>query len=443
MIIGTETEYGVWAPEAPDADPAWLSRLVVDAYDGVATPANEAASRWLANGARLYVDHAHPEYATPECASPRDAAAAELAGDRLVADAAARASQRAGVRVQVFKNNTDGKGQAYGYHENVQIARATPWERVEAHLPTFLVTRTVLFGAGRLGLGASSESPGFQLSPRADFFERVSGLDTTRNRGLVNTRDEPHALRDRYRRLHVITADGNRNPFATWLRLGSLALYLAGLEAGVLPAIRLADPVGAFRAVSRDLSLATPLALVGGGAASALEVQRRLLDAVAPLAGAVADGEPIIREWVRALDDLGRDPASTADRLDWPARLALLDAARRRYACGWDDPRLLRLDLAWSELSDASPWARLRAAGRFAEWIDDASVARAMTEPPGDTRASTRGRLIAADPDAVAAVNWDAVLLHERGRLRTVRLDEPGASEPQTGPQPPTHEEQR
>lgn len=430
MIIGTETEYGVWAPEAPGADPAWLSRLIVESHDGVATRADEAASRWLANGARLYVDHAHPEYATPECASPRAATAAELAGDRLVADAAARASQRAGVRVQVFKNNTDGKGQAYGYHENVQLARSTPWERVEAHLPTFLVTRAVLFGAGRLGLGPASERPGFQLSQRADFFERVSGLDTTRNRGLVNTRDEPHAWRDRYRRLHVITADGNRNPFATWLRLGSLALFLAALEANALPTIRLAHPVHAFRTVSRDLSLSTPLGLADGGAASALDVQRRLLEAVAPWAPGVDEGGAIVAAWSQTLDDLATDPASTADRLDWPARFALLDAARCRYACGWDDPRLLRLDLAWSELSDTSPWARLQASGRFVDWIDDAFVARATTEPPIDTRAAARGRLIAADPDAVAAVNWDAVVVRVGDRISTLRLEDPLTPEP-------------
>ena len=436
-LLGTETEYGILAPDAVrdvgrPADPEWLSALVVDAYAGAATPAlAEVHNRVLGNGARLYVDHGHPEYATPETTSPTAATVHELAGDLIVARAALAASELAGTRIRVFKNNTDGKGNSYGYHENYLLSRATPWALIEDALPTFLATRVVFAGAGRVGLGPFGETAGFQRSQRADFFERVSGLDTTRNRGLVNTRDEPHATPSRWRRLHVIPGDANRNPFATWLKLGVTSLVLAALELGRVPEVRLADPVAGFRLASRAADPRTPLRLAGGGAASAIEIQRRFLDAVGQFASdhPAAEARDVLEEWTGVLDDLERDPALTADRLDWPAKLALLERVRARDHLAWDAPRLAQLDLAWADLDDAaSPYAILGRAGRLADWIDRRAVERATTEPPADTRAFTRGRLVADHPDAVIAATWDSVLLRDaRGVLRNVRMSEPTA----------------
>ncbi len=435
-LIGTETEYGILAPERPDADPEWLSERVVAAFDGPGTPVYGGIhNRVLGNGARLYVDHAHPEYAAPETTNATDAAVHDLAGDAIVARAAARASEVTGLRIRLFKNNTDGKGNSYGHHENHLVPRALPWARLAGALPTFLVTRTVFAGAGRVGLGVRGETPGFQLSQRADFFERVAGLDTTRERGILNTRDEPHATPSRWRRLHTIAGDANRNPFATWLRLGTLALLLDALAsesprvvAALAAVAALSDPVAAFRAVSRDLTLRRLLPTMGGPA-SALDLQRRFLDACAVHVAEASfpEGAELVTEWAGVLDDLARDPADAADRLDWPAKLGLLERLRERDGLSWADARLARLDLAWAELdAPASPVAALGRAGALIDWIPAAAVAAATREPPADTRAHARGRIVAEHADAVIAATWDSVLLRDpRGGLHNLRMTEP------------------
>lgn len=439
-IIGTETEYGILAPERPDADPGWLAEQVVLGFAGAGTPVvGDVYNRVLGNGARLYVDHGHPEYATPETTNATDATVHDLAGDAIVAAAAARASERAGTPIRVFKNNTDGKGHSYGHHENHLVPRAVPWERLEDLLPTFLVTRVVVAGAGRVGVGVRGETPGYQLSQRADFFERTSGLDTTRRRGIVNTRDEPHATPSRWRRLHTIAGDANRNPFATWLRLGTLALLLDAVGADAPPAAlasalaavpRLLDPVAAFRVISRDLSLRRPVP-TDRGTATALEIQQEFLTACAAHAEASGAGFPeaaeLVAEWAAVLDDLARDPATTADRLDWPAKLALLERLVRRDGLSWDDARLARLDLAWAELdAPASPFAALARAGALIDWIPAAAVDAATREPPVDTRAFGRGRIVGTHPEAVIAATWDSVLLRDpRGVLHNLRMTEP------------------
>lgn len=429
MLVGTETEFGIVAPARPDADPHLLSALVVDACDAPATGAVEDThNRVLGNGARLYVDHGHPEYATPECTSASDAVRWELAGHAIVARAAALASERLGDRIAVFANNTDGKGHSYGYHENHLLRRDTPFERVVALLPTFLATRIVFTGAGRVGLGPAGERPGFQIAQRPDYFDRLTSLDTTRDRGLVNTRDEPHTRPSVWRRLHVIAGDATRHPFATWLKVGTLGLFLAALEAGELRRLELADPVDAFRTVSRDLGLRSLLPLRGGGALSALDVQRFLLDAVAesPAARAQPEAGALLAAWERVLGDLGTDPDATADRLDWTAKRRLLERLADRHDVGWGDPRLARLDLAWAELSDASPFAALRRAGHVAEVVAPASVTEATRTPPADTRAWTRGRWILDHPDAVVAATWDSLLVRDsRGGLHPLRLRDP------------------
>ena len=429
LLLGTETEYGIAAPGRPDLDAHALSALVVEACGVPATPVVEdSRHRVLGNGARFYVDHGHPEYCTPETTSATDLLVHELAGDRIVAEAAARVSAELGTPVRVYKNNTDGKGNSYGYHENVLLRRSTPWEAVEGTLPTILVTRAVLGGAGRVGLGQGSERPGFQLSQRADFFERVSGLDTTQRRGIVNTRDEPHALPRDWRRLHVIAGDATRSPFATWLAVGVLGLCLGALEDGALPAARLADPVGAFRAVSRDLTLAAPLALVDGMTATVLDLQEGLRDAAAAWAERepFAEASELLTAWTAVLDDMRADPARVADRLDWAAKLALLEGYREREGLGWDHPKLAQVDLAWAELGERGIAERLLAVGRLAPGPAAADVERAMTTAPADTRAHTRGTWVRDHVDHVVAAGWDSLLVRDSGRaLHTLRMPDP------------------
>ncbi len=433
LLLGTETEYGITAPGRPDLDAHALSALVVEACGVPATPVVEdSRHRMLGNGGRFYVDHGHPEYCTPETTSATDALVWELAGDRIVADAAARVSDALGTPVRVFKNNTDGKGQSYGYHENYLLRRSTPWETIEAALPAVLVTRVLVGGAGRVGLGPASGGAGFQLSQRADFFERVAGLDTTQRRGIVNTRDEPHALPSQWRRLHVIAGDATRSPFATWLGLGVLGLCLAALEEGALPVIRLADPVAAFRTISRDLTLAEPLALSGGSRATALEVQRELCEAVRGYVGgggrAGTEAAAVLDAWADVLDDLvHHGPAGVADRLDWAAKLALLEGYRTRDGLGWDHPKLAQVDLAWAELGSGNIVDRLLAAGRLRPGpADAAAVASALTSAPADTRAATRGRWITDHVDHVVAAGWDSLLVRDSGGgLHPLRMVDP------------------
>lgn len=434
-------EYAVSAPTRPDADPEELAAAVVEHADVSATPFfSDSRSRMLGNGGRLYVDHGHPEYCTPETTSAADAVVWELAGDRIVAEAAAAASQQLGFQVTIHRNNTDGKGSSYGYHENVAISRGVDWDLIEKHLPTFLVTRVVYTGAGRLGVGPMSRQPGFQLSQRADFFSRVSSLDTMRFRGIVNTRDEPHAAPGLWRRLHIIAGDANRNPWASWLRLGTLGMFVELLQADRVPETMLIDPVTALRTVSRDLSLTAELPLVGGGAATALEIQRELLEAVRP---ETKEQLAICRMWGEVLDDLANDPAATADRLDWPARMELLQAYRSRLDCPEDDPRLVALDLAWSNLAGDSPWNRLAAAGRFASWsprLGDPQplgvlVDGAMTDPPTDTRAHTRGRLIAEHPELVLTADWASMTLRSvKDRYLVLPMPDPTGFDSATYP---------
>ncbi len=431
-LLGTETEYGILAPGRPDLHPTLLSAAVVDAHDGPATlarpdpdapiPLEDAHNRFLGNGARLYVDHAHPEYSTPEVTTPREALVADLAGDAIVARAAVTAGQRLGTPVRVFKNNTDGKGASYGYHENYLLSRSTPWSRIVEGFLAFLVTRLVFTGAGRVGLGQSSESAGFQLSQRADFFEAVTGLETTIRRPLVNTRDEPHADPHRWRRLHVIAGDANRSETATLLKLGTASAVLAAIDAGDLRPPLLADPLGAVRAVSRDPTCSTRLALTDGRSLTAIEIQQEYRAQVEAAGSADAD---ILERWGRTLDGLAAEPMGCRE-LDWVAKLTLVESFRRRDGIGWDHPRLAQLDLAWADLDGrASPYAALVRAGRMPRLTTDAEIERAVAEPPEDTRARLRGRLVEERTSDVVGIDWSWILLRGRQGRRRVRLDDP------------------
>ncbi|GCD18592.1 depupylase/deamidase Dop [Cellulomonas algicola] len=399
-----------------------------------------AANVILTNGARLYVDHAHPEYSSPEVTSPLDAVRWDRAGELvMLASVRALASTPALPDVALYKNNVDGKGATYGTHENYLVDRAVPFTDLASRLIPFLVTRQVFTGAGRVGVGQRGETPGFQLSQRADYIEAEIGLETTLRRPIVNTRDEPHADPDRWRRLHVIIGDATMLEVATYLRLGTTSLVLWLIEravaeggaGGALAAIdRLAlrDPVHAVHLVSHDVTLTTRVELADGRRLTAIEVQREYLDAVRtalahvgdPLDGQTTD---VLDRWQAVLDGLATDPASCARTVEWLAKLRLLEGMRRRDHLAWDHPRLAAVDLQWSDLRpERGLYHRLVAAGAVDLLVTPAQVEDAVWHPPHDTRAYFRGEAVARYGAEISAASWDSVVFDVPGAATLQRV---------------------
>ena len=430
------------APPGPDEDvppdggrwgTSTLDRPEVEDYEDPG-----AATTVLTNGARLYVDHAHPEYSSPEVTNPRDAVLWDKAGEQVMLRAArVLAANPAMPDVVLYKNNVDGKGASYGTHENYLVERSVPFEQIVDALTPFLVTRQVFAGAGRVGIGPTGEVPGFQLSQRADYIEAEVGLETTLRRPIVNTRDEPHADRERWRRLHLILGDATLLEVATYLRLGTTSLVLWLVEQArerpalldFLPGVRLADPVDAVRRVSRDLTLHAPLDLADGRTATALDVQRTYLTAVRTALGQADEASAeVLARWGSVLDRLAVDPSSCAREVEWVAKLRLLDGMRSRDRIGWDNPRLAAMDIQWSDVRpERGLYHRLLAAGAVERLVDDEQVARAVHEPPSDTRAYFRGTVVRRFPGQVRAASWDSVVLDVPGHasLRRVPLRDP------------------
>src|SRR6266566_2559220 len=349
-VMGTETEYGIAVPGQPGANAMVTSSQVVNAYQA-ASAARARRARWdfeeenplrdargfdlarevsdptqltdedlglanviLTNGARLYVDHAHPEYSTPECTNPLDVVCWDKAGERVMAEAAARAAMMpGGAAIQLYKNNTDNKGASYGCHENYLMRRATPFADIVRHLTPFFVSRQVICGAGRIGIGADGRGEGFQISQRADFFEVEVGLETTLKRPIINTRDEPHADPEKYRRLHVIIGDGNLCEVATFLKVGTTALVLKLIEDDLLPDLSLEHPVQALHEISWDPSCRQTVRLRDGRRVRPLELQWEYLDHAKKY---VKESEPtpehaeVLQWWESVLTGIEDDPFS-------------------------------------------------------------------------------------------------------------------------------------
>jgi proteasome accessory factor PafA2 len=448
-ILGTETEFGIAVQGRPGHDPVLASSLAVAAYAGPhhirwsydeETPGEDARGAGravveadtgmlnavLPNGARLYVDHAHPEYSTPECFDPLEGALYDKSGEVVMARAAAAADLRPGERLLIYKNNSDGKGNSYGSHENYLMARAVPFAEIAGHLVAFLVTRQVMTGAGKVGSENGRPRVAYQISQRADFFEEEIGLETTIRRPIVNTRDEPHADPAAFRRLHVIVGDANLSEEQIFLKLGSTALVLAGVEQGVLgQPPTLADPVEAMWRISHDPTLRCTVRLAGGRTATALDLQQEYLRraaAVAPPQGAEEVYGRVLALWERALVDLERDPLCTAGYLDWTAKLGLLEAYRARDRLPWEHPKLRMLDLQYHDVDlQRSLHRRLVAAGRMRRLFTDGEIEHATSSPPERTRAYFRGRCVAKYGAALVSADWDSLVL-DTGRAALQRV---------------------
>ncbi|MBM7796739.1 depupylase/deamidase Dop [Pseudoglutamicibacter cumminsii] len=402
----------------------------------------------LGNGARFYVDHAHPEYSSPETTNSYDAAVWDQAGDRLASAAARYASERIGHEVILHKNNVDGKGASYGTHENYLTPRALPFDALVAGLLPFFASRHIVCGSGRVGLGQFGEQPGFQISQRADYFEQRVGLETTLRRPLVNTRDEPHAQQHRFRRLHVIVGDANCWGVSTHVRLGATNWVLRLIEAGHAPRIGLADPVAAVKAFSHDPSLRATVSTVDGRSLSGLDIQEMFLEAAERYAGenwaaeeaasdAVSSGAErgALVLWRRIVDTLRADDP-VADRLvEWRGKYSLLRAYAARAGLDaadpatWDADQLKLIDLQWSDLRAGKglAWA-LERAGKAETVLAGADIQAALTTPPATTRAWARGQAVTTFGSQLTSASWDSLTFDVDGRIERVDMPVPWAA---------------
>jgi proteasome accessory factor PafA2 len=449
-VCGIETEYGIQVVNG-DPNPIAASSVLINAYaHDVArqqigwdfedeAPGNDArgaakegsmppmvethlVNTVLTNGARYYVDHAHPEFSSPECRDALEAVRYDRAGEAIVIRSmeAADASSHDGSRLVVYKNNSDGKGNSYGCHENYLMDRETPFSHIVAGITPHFVTRQLYCGAGKVGSETSFHEGGsvdFQLSQRAEFFEEQVGLETTLKRPIVNTRDEPHADPHRYRRLHVIVGDANLAEVATFLKLGTTSLVLAMIEDDIRPSrdLVLADPVRAIHAVAVDRTFTQPLLMADGSTATALAIQWELYSTARKYAddrgleclGADTIGADVLDRWEFVLNGLETDPSTLSRQVDWVAKLQLLEAYRDRHGLGWDAPRLAAVDLQYHDLRPArSLFARLDTE----RLVDEASVTSAVVDPPRSTRAWFRGECLKRWPASVATANWDSLV---------------------------------
>ena len=447
-VLGIETEYGISG--GPDSDPVLASSHVVNAFArngqrrvnwdfGDETPDHDArhmplltsvapivethlANTVLANGARFYVDHAHPEYSSPECRTPLSATLYDIVGEQVLRYAVevTNSLDLPGQPIVVYKNNSDSKGNSYGTHENYLVSRAVDFaDIVKAMAPHFL-SRQIIVGAGKLGWEtefSDDAAPCFQIAQRSEFFEELVGLETTLKRPIVNSRDEPHGDSDRFRRLHVIAGDANMSHVATLVKLGGTALLLAALEdfgVDVFPALP-RFPVKAIRAYGWDPSLTTAVECDDGITRTAWDYQDQLwtlAQRYVTSTGGAAVAPPdevllILDQWRQMLDGVRDDRDAVADRIDWIAKLRIIEGLRERHGLAVDDPRLAAVDLQYHDIRRDKSLA-YRAGLRQLFGVDD--VEAAIRRPPGETRAYFRGRCVEKYGDSLIAANWDSLV---------------------------------
>ena len=444
-VMGTEIEYGITVKNDREFDPISSCVLLVNAYreehsgkilwdydqenpladargfqvDGEKYTPNQqeniARNKTLVNGARYYVDHAHPEYSCPEVTNARDLVIHEKAGERIVELSRREASMLlpAGAQLLIYKNNSDRKGNSYGSHENYLMDRRTSFKQIVEHLMPFFVTRQVFTGAGKVGSENRSHPCVYQLSQRADFFETEVALDTMVKRPIINTRDEPHADREKYRRLHVIVGDSNMSEYTIWLRNGVTALVLSMIEDGAIDRnLSLRDPVRAIKEISHDPTCSKEVELERGGSRSAVQVQAEYLEMAQRYVAANPAPElaELVGQWELVLAALERDPMELATRIDWVIKQAMIERFMERKGLDWESPQVQMLDLQYHDLRrDRGLYYLLERQAQVERVVTDEEITRAIQEPPEDTRAYFRGRCLQRYGPEVFGVNWDSI----------------------------------
>ncbi|GGD25578.1 Pup--protein ligase [Nocardioides daphniae] len=438
-ILGIENEYGVTCTFegqrrlSPDEVARYLFRKVV-AW-------GRSSNVFLANGARLYLDvGSHPEYATPECDSVEDLVAHDKAGERILEDLMLDAQSRLedeGIKgdIYLFKNNTDSGGNSYGCHENYLISRQGEFSAVADVLIPFLVSRQIIVGAGKVV--QTPRGATYAVSQRAEhIWEGVSSA-TTRSRPIINTRDEPHADAERYRRLHVIVGDSNMSETTTMLKVASCELVLRMIEDGVVMRdLTLENPIRAIREMSYDMTGRRTVRLANGREASAVDIQAeylgRALDYVDRRGVRTPTIDRVLDLWERTLKAVDSDDLSMVEReIDWVIKYRLIERYRATHDLPLGHPRIAQLDLAYHDIRrDRGLFQLLQKRGAVARVTDDATIDAAKNVPPQTTRAKLRGEFIrrAQEQNRDFTVDWVHLKLNDQAQ-RTVLCKDPFRSE--------------
>src|SRR5262252_6831095 len=431
-ILGSETEYGLVVQNDPEFDAIATSLLLVnsynadqvlqllwdydqedplmdvrgfeldDYYDVPSPQENMAINKVLPNGARYYVDHAHPEFSTPECSNVLDVIRYEKAGERIVYHSLLGANHvlPSGQSIIVYKNNSDQKGNSYGYHENYLIDRRTPFQTIVDQMTSFFVSRQIFCGAGKVGSENGTDPVDYQISQRADFFETEVGLDTMVKRPIINTRDEPHANRDRYRRLHVIVGDANMSEFTTYLKVGTALVVLQMIEEGFLPEpLGLRNFVRVLWDIFYDPTCQVAVPMQNGTKMTAIDIQRWYHEVAQRYIAQYPDCHPtypaLVAEWGSVLDRLASDPMQLSQEIDWVMKLHLLTNYMERRGSDWHDPRIAMMDLQYHDIRpEKSLYYMLERRGETRRMLMEEDIVRAIEDPPEDTRAYFRGQCL-------------------------------------------------
>jgi proteasome accessory factor A len=462
-IVGTETEYGITAKNDTEFDAISNSMLLVNSYQQDPTVKiiwdydqenplvdargfkverkieaprekdNAAINKVLDNGARFYVDHAHPEFSTPECSNARDLVKYEKAGERIVNASRMIANQKIppGEEIIIYKNNSDRKGNSYGYHENYLMDRKTPFELIVTYLTPFLISRQIFTGAGKVGFENDSEPVDYQISQRADFFETEIGLDTMVKRPIINTRDEPHADREKYRRLHVIVGDATMSEITTYLKIGVTILILKMIEDKFIDKeLTLRNPIKALRDISHDVTCKKKVLLDNGKRFTAIQIQKEYLE-LAKKYCAQGEKDPLTEDilvrWESILTRLEEEPEQLNREIDWVIKRYLITNYMRSRGCNWTDSKVEMMDLQYHDIRpEKGLYYLLQKQGGVERILTDEEIAGAVQNPPTDTRAYFRGSCLQKYRSEVFGVSWSALSFSvDEVSIKRVLMSEP------------------